>query len=298
MAIFQVQTIKTGHMTHISIIYRQTGDILLVSSKVTAAAKWLMKISRWLCKYCKYWIKNFIVTLFQLYVKDDFNALLQWCRSFSHCKITAAKMGDCILPESEKLKYDQLNSTLLKYFTRVEPVEVVQVIGPVLLPAVQCHSGELNQLLYLLMDLHGDQLQHQREIQWKHFHHKDVEALNVDLRILVAICACADIRSSTTVPGVTALSIFTVNSHCTFSSSTLMISQFTSANSTCPLCIQLVHWIQSLAIVGTQIDNVKMYMPAPLVLPSTLYGDVRWCQFRMHQVLLCFPKYTLKCSCF
>ena len=42
-AIFSVQVIKTGH---ISIICRQTGDILLVSSKGSAAAKWRMKISR------------------------------------------------------------------------------------------------------------------------------------------------------------------------------------------------------------------------------------------------------------
>ena len=42
---FWVQAIKTGH---ISMIYLQTSDILLVSStcKGTAAAKWLMKISR------------------------------------------------------------------------------------------------------------------------------------------------------------------------------------------------------------------------------------------------------------
>ena len=46
---------------------------------------------RQLRKYCRYWLQNFTVTLFQLYAKDDFNASLQWCRGFSHCKITAAK---------------------------------------------------------------------------------------------------------------------------------------------------------------------------------------------------------------
>ena len=40
---FRCKSSKTGHM---SMIYRQTGNILSVSSKGTAAAKWLMKISR------------------------------------------------------------------------------------------------------------------------------------------------------------------------------------------------------------------------------------------------------------
>ena len=75
-AIFSVQAIKTGHT---SIIYRQIGDILSVSSKGTAATKWRMKISRQLYKYCRYWLQNFTVTLFQLCAKDDFNASLQLC---------------------------------------------------------------------------------------------------------------------------------------------------------------------------------------------------------------------------
>ena len=93
---FQVHAIKTGH---ISIIYCQTGDILSVSIKGNAAAKWLMKISRYFCRYCRCWLQNFTVSLFQLYAKDDFNASLQWCKGFSHCKITAPKIGHCILPE-------------------------------------------------------------------------------------------------------------------------------------------------------------------------------------------------------
>ena len=40
---------------------------IVVSSKGTAAAKWEMKISRYLCQYCRYWLQNFTVTLFQLY---------------------------------------------------------------------------------------------------------------------------------------------------------------------------------------------------------------------------------------
>ena len=35
------------------------------------------------------------------------------------------KIGHHFFPESEKLKSDQCYSTLLKLFTRVEPVEVV-----------------------------------------------------------------------------------------------------------------------------------------------------------------------------
>ena len=88
---FQVQAIKTGH---IWIIYRQTGDILSVSSQGTAAAKWWMKISimniiRYLCQYCSYWLQIFTVTLFQLYAKDDFNGSLQMMQGLltlqNHC---------------------------------------------------------------------------------------------------------------------------------------------------------------------------------------------------------------------
>ena len=32
--------------------------------------------------------------------KDDFNALLQWCKGFSHCKITFAKISHCILQKN------------------------------------------------------------------------------------------------------------------------------------------------------------------------------------------------------
>ena len=65
---FQVQAIKTGH---ISIIYRQNSDILSVSSKGTAVARWRIKISRYLCKYCcillllRYWLQVFTVTLWK-----------------------------------------------------------------------------------------------------------------------------------------------------------------------------------------------------------------------------------------
>ena len=45
-------------------------------------------------------------------------------------QITAAKICYCILPEYEKLKQNKFNSTLLKLFTRFEPVEVVLVVGP------------------------------------------------------------------------------------------------------------------------------------------------------------------------
>ena len=70
---FQVQAIKTGH---ISIIYPQTCGILSVSSKGTVAAKWLMKFRDNFANTAGTNSKIFIVTLFQLYVKDDFNALL------------------------------------------------------------------------------------------------------------------------------------------------------------------------------------------------------------------------------
>ena len=75
----QVNAVQTGH---ISKKYRQTGDVLSVFSKGTAAAQSRMKISRYLCKYCSNWLRNFTVTLFQLFAKDDFNASLQWCRGF------------------------------------------------------------------------------------------------------------------------------------------------------------------------------------------------------------------------
>ena len=106
-------TVITQDNWHISIIYWQTGDILLGSSKGTAAAKWQMKISRYLCQYCRYWLQNFTVTLFQLYAKDDFNGSLQWCRGFSHCKIIAAKISHCILPQSQWVWLTQRNKMLL-----------------------------------------------------------------------------------------------------------------------------------------------------------------------------------------
>ena len=65
----------------------------------TAAAKWLMKISRYPCQSCRYWLQIFTVALFQLYANDDFNGLLQWCKGFSQCKIITAKIGRCIFPE-------------------------------------------------------------------------------------------------------------------------------------------------------------------------------------------------------
>ena len=100
--LFQVQAIKTGH---ISIIYRQISDMLSVSSKGTAAARWRMKISRsYLRQYCRYWLQNFTVTLLQLYAKYDFNGSLQKCMGLSHCnrlqaEIIVAKIGHRILPE-------------------------------------------------------------------------------------------------------------------------------------------------------------------------------------------------------
>ena len=45
------------------------------------------------CKYCRYRLQIFTVTLFHLFAKEDIDALLQQCRSHSHCNITAAKMG-------------------------------------------------------------------------------------------------------------------------------------------------------------------------------------------------------------
>ena len=55
------------------------------SSKETAAARWRKKISRQLCKPSSYQFQNLTVSLFQLYVMEDFNELLQWFRGFSHC---------------------------------------------------------------------------------------------------------------------------------------------------------------------------------------------------------------------
>ena len=55
----------------------------------------------------------------------------------NHC----CKISHDILPESKKLKSDQFNSTLLKYFTKIDSVEIFWVIGPnlkILSPAVQC----------------------------------------------------------------------------------------------------------------------------------------------------------------
>ena len=102
---FQVQAIKTGH---ISIRCRQTGDILSVPSKGTATAKWQMKI------LCEGWL---------LCIASAVQGLLT-------LQITAAKISYCILPEYEKLKSNKFKSTLLKLFTRFEPVEVVLVVGP------------------------------------------------------------------------------------------------------------------------------------------------------------------------
>ena len=62
-------------------------------------SKYLMKISRYLRQYCRYWLQNFTVTLFQLYAKDNINGPHQRCTGLSHCKIIAAKLGHRILPE-------------------------------------------------------------------------------------------------------------------------------------------------------------------------------------------------------
>ena len=57
--------------------------------------------------------QNFSVTLFQLYAKDDFNRLLQWCRGFSHCKITAAIISHSLLPNFVKLKWRNCCSSFI-----------------------------------------------------------------------------------------------------------------------------------------------------------------------------------------
>ena len=51
-----------------------------------------------------------MVTLFQLYATDDFNASLQ---CFSHCKITAAKIGHHISPDYQWVWLTQRNKLLL-----------------------------------------------------------------------------------------------------------------------------------------------------------------------------------------
>ena len=81
-------------------------------------------------KYCQYWLQNFTVTPFQLYAKDDFNALLQRCRGFSHWKITSAKLAITSCWWFEKLKWLSQLKWPLKRFIRVELVEIVLVVGP------------------------------------------------------------------------------------------------------------------------------------------------------------------------
>ena len=88
-------------------------------------------------------------------MKDNFNAQLQWCRGFSHWKITSAKLAITIITSwqwFEKFKLDQFNSTLLKHFTSVEPVYVVWVIGPKLtihFCTQQCSVVDFVTLWYL-----------------------------------------------------------------------------------------------------------------------------------------------------
>ena len=71
---------------------------LQCSSKVTDELE-NFKISLPILQVTGYQLQNFTVTLFQLYVKDAFNGLLQLCRGFSNRKITSAKIRHSILPE-------------------------------------------------------------------------------------------------------------------------------------------------------------------------------------------------------
>ena len=79
---FQVQAIKTGR---ILIIYRQTGDLLSVSSKGTAAAKWRMKISRQFGTNCRYWLKHLQWLCF---------STVQWMTSRPHFSDAGASLTE------------------------------------------------------------------------------------------------------------------------------------------------------------------------------------------------------------
>ena len=70
---------------------------------------------------------SFKVTLFQLYAKDNSRHHISdaGASHTENLKNHICKFGHSILPGSEKLKSDQFSSILLKYFTRVEPIEVV-----------------------------------------------------------------------------------------------------------------------------------------------------------------------------
>ena len=127
-AIFSGTSYQNSLAGHISIIYRQTVDILLVSIKGTAAAKWQMKISRCLCQYCRYWLQNFTVTLFQLYAKrrmtsmDSFkNELARQTAksSFQNRPLHFARIS-VSLTDSDKFNWHGKSPILIKYFRGLE----------------------------------------------------------------------------------------------------------------------------------------------------------------------------------
>ena len=95
------------------------------------------------CKYCRYWLQNFTVTLLQLYAKHDFNASLQWCRGFSHWKITSANwplhFARIWLGEIEMRSLAiEINSAKTLYQSLASPSCPSHRYKPVLHPAVQC----------------------------------------------------------------------------------------------------------------------------------------------------------------
>ena len=174
---FQVRAIKTGH---ISIICRQTGDVVCFN-KGTADAKWRMKISienfKIILQYCRFWIQNFTVTLFQLYAKDDLIHSLSDTGAFHTAKsplqyrpFHSAKSADfaewngrfCSRFHSAKLceikngfHSAKLCEIKIKFFSNVLAVCCYIIIAavsdpsrgskprnPILRPAVQCTEPE------------------------------------------------------------------------------------------------------------------------------------------------------------
>ena len=97
--------IRPIETSHISIIYWQTLQILQVQPATPNFH------SNSVSALCEGWIQCI--------------SSVMHCKS-SHCKITAAKIGHYILPESEKLKPDQFHSTKVRLLWSW----VVWVVGP------------------------------------------------------------------------------------------------------------------------------------------------------------------------
>ena len=128
----------TSHQNWAYLDNISTNQWYIVSFQMgTPAAKWRMKISRYLRQYCRYWLHNFTVTLFQLYAKDDFNGSLQKMHGLvtlqNHC-CKNQPLPRRILPECQGVWLtlrnlnelaSQLKSLkLIKYFRPLEDCQI------------------------------------------------------------------------------------------------------------------------------------------------------------------------------